>query len=67
VTEATAAARLADHALAIEWAALPEAARHAARDFLHDSIAVGIAGRNALLADQAFAAARGWSGQGGTS
>jgi 2-methylcitrate dehydratase PrpD len=64
--EATAAACLVDHALGVEWQRLPEAARRAALDFLHDSLAVGVAGRNAPLADQAFAAARGWSGQGGT-
>nr|WP_087573424.1 MULTISPECIES: MmgE/PrpD family protein [unclassified Sphingomonas]AJW29453.1 MmgE/PrpD family protein [Sphingomonas sp. JE1] len=64
--EATAAARLVDHALGIEWADLPETAQRAARAFLHDSIAVGVAGRNAPLADQAFAAAQGWSGQGGS-
>ncbi|HWV12980.1 MAG TPA: MmgE/PrpD family protein [Sphingobium sp.] len=64
--EANAAARLVDHALGVEWEELPEAARRAALDFLHDSLAVGVAGRNAPLADQAFAAAQGWSGQGGT-
>lgn len=63
--EASAATLLVDHALGIEWAELPEAARRAAQDFLHDSIAVGVAGCNAPLADQAFVAAQGWSGQGG--
>ena len=64
--EANAAARLVDHALGVEWQNLPDAARRAALDCLHDRLAVGVAGRNAPLADQAFAAAQGWSGQGGT-
>ncbi|MFT3968083.1 MAG: MmgE/PrpD family protein, partial [Sphingobium sp.] len=61
-----AAHRIVDHALGVEWAKLPASARRAARTFLHDSIAVGVAGRNAALADEAFGAARGWSGEGGT-
>lgn len=55
-----------DHALGVQWSALPASARVAAQTFLHDSLAVGIAGRNAPLADAAFAAAQGWSGAGGT-
>ncbi|HEX7855659.1 MAG TPA: MmgE/PrpD family protein [Sphingobium sp.] len=62
----TAAAAFVDHALAVEWADLPDSARRAARNFLHDSIAVGIAGRNAPLADEAFEAAKLWSGEGGS-
>lgn len=58
--------RIVDHALGVSWADLPASAQQAARNFLHDSIAVGIAGRNAALADEAFAAARGWSGDGGS-
>lgn len=61
-----AAGRFVDHALGTEWDALSHSVRQAARVFLHDSIAVGIAGRNAMLADAAFAAAQRWSGQGGT-
>lgn len=61
-----AAGRFVDHALATEWDALSPSARRAARNFLHDSIAVGIAGRNAPLADAAFGAASGWSGAGGS-
>ncbi|HEX7871269.1 MAG TPA: MmgE/PrpD family protein [Sphingobium sp.] len=57
--------RIVDHALGVEWADLPDSARRAARNFLHDSIAVGIAGRNAALADEAFGAAQLWSGEGG--
>lgn len=62
-----AAYRLVHHALGVEWTDLPESARRAARTFLHDSIAVGVAGRSAAKADQAFAAARSWSGAGGTA
>lgn len=60
-----AAGLFVDHALATEWGALSPSVQHAARNFLHDSVAVGIAGRNAALADSAFGAASGWSGAGG--
>lgn len=60
-----AAHRLVEHALGVTWADLPGSARQAARNFLHDSLAVGIAGRNAPLADAAFFAAQTWSGAGG--
>lgn len=62
-----AAHRLVHHALGVEWTDLPESARRAARTFLHDSIAVGVAGRSAAMAEQAFAAASIWSGDGGTA
>lgn len=58
--------RLVDHALGVSWDDLPPSAQQATRNFLHDSIAVGIAGRNAALADEAFGAAKMWSGLGGT-
>lgn len=58
---------LAEHALATDWAALAPATQAAALTFLHDTLAVGVAGRNAPFADAVFAAARGWSGAGGTS
>lgn len=64
---ANASHRLVDHALSIEWAELPASAQQAARNFLHDSLAVGIAGRHAALADAAFSAAQGWSGEGGSA
>lgn len=57
--------RLVGHALGVSWDELPASAQRATRNFLHDSIAVGIAGRNGALADEAFGAARTWSGQGG--
>ncbi|KQM22205.1 MmgE/PrpD family protein [Novosphingobium sp. Leaf2] len=58
--------RFVGHALGVSWHDLGPSAQRAARNFLHDSLAVGIAGRNAALADEAFHAATGWSGQGGT-
>ncbi|WP_019516939.1 MmgE/PrpD family protein [Sphingomonas sp. Mn802worker] len=61
-----ASRRLADHALATEWADLPPGTQTATLAFLHDTLAVGIAGRNAPNADAIFAAARGWSGDGGS-
>ncbi|WP_082602264.1 MmgE/PrpD family protein [Phenylobacterium sp. Root700] len=51
---------LIDHALGLEWAALPEPARQAARIFLHDTLCVGVAGANAPYADAIRAAASGW-------
>ena len=57
-------AMLIDHALGIEWGALNAADRIAARTFLHDSLCVGIAGRNAPNADLIFAAASSWGGAG---
>ncbi len=58
-----AAERLADHAIGLDWAQVPEPARAAAATFLHDTLAVGAAGAGAAHADQVLAAARSW-GQG---
>jgi 2-methylcitrate dehydratase PrpD len=57
---------LIDHALGIGWAAVPGPAQDAARIFLHDSLCVGVAGRNAAHADEVLATARGW-GEGSTA
>lgn len=62
----SAASRLADHALGVEWTDLPCSARLAAMDFLHDTLVVGIAGCNAPLADATFKVAMNWSGKGGS-
>lgn len=51
---------LIDHALDVEWAAIPELARERTLAFLHDSLAVGVAGRNAPHADAILAVARAW-------
>lgn len=58
--------RLIRHALALRWEDIPAQARTAARLFLHDSLCVGAAGRNAAHADAVLAMARGW-GQGETA
>lgn len=58
---------LIDHALGLEWAALPEPARQAARTFLHDTLCVGVAGANAPYADAIRAAASGWGAGSGCS
>ncbi len=58
--------RLVDHALGLDWRAVPGSAQRAAKAFLHDSLAVGIAGRNAPFADAAANAAAIWSGEGGS-
>ena len=55
------AERLVDHALGVEWAELPSTVQQAARTFLHDSLAVGVAGRNAAHADAILVVARAWS------
>ena len=51
---------LIDHALSLRWADLPEETRSRARTFLHDSLAVGVAGRNAAHADAVLAMVQGW-------
>ena len=61
-----AAERLIDHALAMRWEAIPDCARIAAKAFLLDSLAVGVAGRNAAHADGVLAMVRGW-GEGGAA
>ncbi|MEC3911433.1 MmgE/PrpD family protein [Sphingobium sp. CR2-8] len=60
-------ATLIDHALGIEWANVPGAAQDATRIFLHDSLCVGVAGRNAAHADAVLAMAQGWGEGGGAS
>lgn len=61
-----AAERLIDHALAIDYAALPPATTAAVRAFLFDTLAVGAAGRNAAHADDVLNVVRGW-GEGGSA
>lgn len=61
-TMADPAARLADHALSVEWAALPPSAQAAARAFLFDSLAVGVAGYSAIYAEEIRKAAQIWTG-----
>jgi 2-methylcitrate dehydratase PrpD len=62
-----ASEQLVAHACSVAWDALPEAARVAARAFLFDTIAVGVAGRSAPNADAVATAVAGWVGQGGMS
>lgn len=57
------AARLVDHALSVEWAALPRPAQAAARAFLFDSLAVGVAGHGAIHAAEVRALAQVWTGK----
>ncbi len=51
---------LIDHALSLRWADIADNARARAKTFLHDSLAVGVAGRNAAHADAVLAIAQGW-------
>ena len=57
-----AAYALTDHVLALRWADVTPAARHAAATFLHDTLCVGIAGVNAPYADAVFTAISGGTG-----
>jgi 2-methylcitrate dehydratase PrpD len=57
---------LIDHALAVDWADLPAADQERTLAFLHDSLAVGVAGRNAAHAEAILAVAKGW-GEGGSA
>ncbi len=65
MTAVPASERLVAHALSVNWDHLPDVARHAARAFLFDTIAVGVAGRNAPNAEAVASAVAGWVGQGG--
>ena len=60
----TAAELLVDGALAIEWAELSADVQQAARTFFHDTLCVGVAGRNAPNADRVFELAAQWGGSG---
>ena len=64
--ELDASLDLARHALGLRFTDIPASARHAAKTFLHDTLAVGVAGVNAPFADAIFKAASGWCGQDGT-
>ncbi len=59
--------RLIDHALSLCWTDIDAGAQTAARTFLHDSLCVGVAGRNAPFADAVLAAASAWGEGGGCS
>lgn len=52
------------HALAVRWDAIAADGQRALIDFLHDSIAVGIAGRNGANADAMLHLASGWGNAG---
>lgn len=60
------AERLVDHALGLRWTDVPAAAREKVLIFLHDSLAVGVAGVGAAHADAVLAMAQGW-GEGGVA
>ena len=55
-----AAEILVDHALALRWKDIAAPAREAAKIFLHDTLAVGVAGRKAAHADAVLATAQAW-------
>lgn len=59
--------KIVHHALSRRWENMPQSAQQAARYMLHDSIVVGVAGRNAAFADETFGAAKLWSGKGGAA
>ena len=62
-----AADRLIQHVMTVKWETASSSARQSAVTFLHDSLAVGIAGKNERLADTVFEQARLWSGEDGSS
>ena len=57
--------RFAAHVLGLRWEDAPATARTAAKAFLLDTLAVGVAGRKAWLADAVLSVARGWGEAGG--
>jgi 2-methylcitrate dehydratase PrpD len=62
--DAGAAGLFVDHALGLSWDAISDAAKKAAKTFLHDSLCVGVAGARAPNADAILGVARTW-GEGG--
>lgn len=56
----TAAEAFARHALGLEWADLPDAARRASATFLHDTVCVGVAGARAPYAEAVLTTAGAW-------
>ena len=59
-----AAGLLIDHALGLTWDAISDAAKQAAKTFLHDTLCVGVAGAKAPNADAILSVAQTW-GEGG--
>lgn len=59
-----AADQFVDHALGLNWADIPQAARDAAKTFLHDTLCVGVAGSVAPNAAAILSVAQSW-GDGG--
>ncbi len=57
---AGAAARFVDHALGLKWSEVSEAARTAARLFLHDTLCVGVAGSATPGARKVLDVVRSW-------
>ena len=55
-----ASAVFADYVASVQWASLNELSKHRAQLFLHDSLAVGLAGIKAPYADALFATASAW-------
>jgi 2-methylcitrate dehydratase PrpD len=55
-----ATAVFADYIASVEWDSLDDFSKHRAHLFLHDSLAVGIAGTKAPFADALFKVAAGW-------
>jgi 2-methylcitrate dehydratase PrpD len=62
-----ATGRFVDHALGLDWAAIAEPARLAAKTFLHDSLCVGAAGARAPNSDAILSVARSWGEGGGVT
>ena len=56
----TAAETLVDHALGLQWETLAPEVRHAAATFLHDTLAVGVAGARAPYVEAVATAVSAW-------
>jgi len=61
---AHAADRFTEHVLGLDWSAVSAGAQADMKHVLLDTLAVGIAGRKAWLADQLLYLAQGWGGAG---
>lgn len=54
--------RLVDHALSVEWRALPAAVRADATRLLYDAVVVGVGGARAIFADELLPVVQSWGG-----
>ncbi len=60
LTSALTSERLVDHALSVEWSALPSSVRADAVRLLYDAVVVGVGGARAVFGDELLRVVQGW-------